>query len=121
MVLFGVSVLWAITSVRQSHCKRPLAYQYNKYFLEETDLYLTDELKKLAKDNAMNRGEEQMHDVRSYLGIPETQQPPEGVSSQPAFDQANTEQPSRSSDTHTTSSEHLGKTEEKQPLLQDKK
>lgn len=135
MVLFGVSLLWAIASIRQFHCKRPLAYQYKKHFLEKADLYMTEELKKMAEVSAKARVQEQIRDLKSFLqpsscqlNIQETQQQPEGVpprtfqsTSQAASDQANLENLDRASDSCIISSEHFGETADNLPLLHGKK
>ncbi len=46
---------------------KPLAYQYNKFLLEETELYITKGLKKMAEDTAKTRGEEQIQNVKTFL------------------------------------------------------
>ncbi len=46
---------------------KPLAYQYNKFLLEETELYITKGLKKMAEDTARTRGEEQIQNVKTFL------------------------------------------------------
>ncbi|XP_043106915.1 uncharacterized protein LOC122353114 [Puntigrus tetrazona] len=79
-VLFGVSIIWACTTIRQCHYEKPLAYQYNKFLLDEANLYITEELQKLAKDNAVKRGKKQIQDLKAFLhlDVSETgkQQPP---------------------------------------------
>ncbi|XDV53853.1 hypothetical protein PO909_022263 [Leuciscus waleckii] len=113
LVLFGVSVIWTFSAIRQSHCMRPLTHQYNEILLEETDLYITKELKKLAEDKAKTRGQEQIDNVKLFLAAvqhndAETQQ------QQP-------EQLDRSSDTYTISSENFVETADNLPLLDEKK
>lgn len=46
---------------------KPLAYQYNKFLLEETELYITNGLKKMAEDTARTRGEEQIQNIKTFL------------------------------------------------------
>lgn len=124
---------------------QPLAYQYNKLLLEETDLYITKELKNLAEDKAKTRGQQQIHNV-SFLhlnpqpsepqqlanfqqNVAETQQQhPEGVASRisqsrfhPASDQAKLKQLDQPSDTYRPiSSENFGETADNLPLLHGK-
>ncbi|TRY84256.1 hypothetical protein DNTS_008757, partial [Danionella cerebrum] len=69
LVLFTVSFLWVIAAVRYSHCKIPLACQYSSVLLEETDLYITQELKKLAEGEAKSAGKKQLCEVREYLHL----------------------------------------------------
>lgn len=112
---------------------QPLAYQYNKFLLDDTDLYITKELKKLAEEKAKTRGQEQIDNVKCLQlaavqhNDAETQQL-EGVSSrvsrstlQAASNQANPEQLDRSSDTCTISSENFGETADNLPLLDENK
>lgn len=46
---------------------KPLAYQYHRFLLDETDVYITKKLKQLAKDKAKTRGQQQIKRVKTLL------------------------------------------------------
>lgn len=58
-----------LAAMCSSYFKRSSAYQYEKFLLEETEPYITKELKKMAEEKAKTEGQEQISKVRTDLGL----------------------------------------------------
>lgn len=72
---------------------QPLAYQYNKFLLEETDLYITKELKNLAEVKAKTRGQQQIHN-KSFLQLnPQPSEPKQLTNLQQNIAETHQQQP----------------------------